>query len=160
MQQWLIVSRGGALSAISLKELWRISTTGPCCAWTARRATARRTPSLVSQWEVGEESNPGMTDAVFALSHQSPVLCHRNCPKQRRIEQHGVLIQRLDELMQTRRPHRLPGTHGWTVPLFHWNKFMWPHVCPWRHVSPRRVLSPLRLFQYDFDQRWMIILYQ
>lgn len=42
------IPRSGAPSACASRGWWRTSTTAPCCAWTAARATRRRTRYLVS----------------------------------------------------------------------------------------------------------------
>lgn len=38
-----VCGRSGVLSVTSLRTSWRISTTAPCCAWTAQRTTRRKT---------------------------------------------------------------------------------------------------------------------
>lgn len=104
-----VCCRRGVRFVTSSKVSWKILTTALCCAWTVRRTTQRRTPYLVRlhltvEKTTNNNNNQKMrknnwTVCLFLVfSHQSSVLCRWNRSKQRRLQQHSVHVQKLQEL--------------------------------------------------------------
>lgn len=103
-----VCCRRGVRFVTSSKVSWKILTTALCCAWTVRRTTQRRTPYLVRLHLTVEKTNNNNNQKMrknnstvclfLVFSHQSSVLCCWNRSKQRRLQQHSVHVQKLQEL--------------------------------------------------------------
>lgn len=103
-----VCCRRGVRFVTSSKVSWKILTTALCCVWTVRRTTQRRTPYLVRLHLTVEKTNNNNNQKMrknnstvclfLVFSHQSSVLCCWNRSKQRRLQQHSVHVQKLQEL--------------------------------------------------------------